>query len=194
MKHFHPGQYVSFTDLKGKSIGFFSIASAPADLPFIWLYARASLHCEEGQSLLLSNPSGQLVLDPNEVLTPYIFCAGGTGITPFLSITKSFPLYRNWNLVWSIVEERDRLMLNEISSETQKRFQIGLYPKEDDRYLFESILLNKLQSNSILAKYFLAGPMVFIEKVGAFLIEQGVNPKNIFSDLKKFVGPLQVPF
>lgn len=182
MKHFHAGQYLSFYTHENKLVGYFSIASAPKDLPFIWLYVRGPLHCQVGEELWISHPQGQMTIDEHAAQS-YILCAGGTGVAPFLSLARSHESYPRWKLYWSMVHAQDEAMLEHLPQSVRVRLQTYLYAEDSDNAMKEAILNNPPIES---VKYFLAGPMVFIEQIGQCLLDAHVPAHSIFSDLKKF--------
>lgn len=100
---FQPGQWVDFMAPPCDWIGGFSPASLPSELPNMTLAVKRSrhppsqwVHSEEskvGQSCQVQ-AGGTCVLDTASAIhqrQPVVFCAGGIGISPLLS------MYRYWN-------------------------------------------------------------------------------------------------
>jgi NAD(P)H-flavin reductase len=176
---FMPGQYQSFFGPDGRRLGPFSIASIPSNLPIISFCTRDRLPINPGSQIVFDSPSGSLLAqDQNK---NYVFCAGGTGMTPFLSLLKAYENRKNLNCYWSLKDLRDEVLLNyfNISQRVYKHHYLGPEDLDLKSYL-EQHIKNKM------SVFYLAGPFIFVDKLGTWLLDQGVPVENILSDMKKF--------
>lgn len=99
---FQAGQWLDVMAPPYKWIGGFSPASIPSDLPKITLAVKESsyapgkwIHSDESKEIgrtIQIQAGGTSVLDTTNIQTqPVVFCAGGIGISPILS------MYRQWS-------------------------------------------------------------------------------------------------
>lgn len=108
---FQPGQWVDFCVPPYTWIGGFSPASVPSELPRLTLAVKKSDHapsawvhssesCEIGRPVQVQ-VGGSSVLDKTKIhQQPVVFCAGGIGISPLLS------MYREWTEIQRQWEEK----------------------------------------------------------------------------------------
>lgn len=170
---FEPGQYLSWT-FSGERYGPFSIASAHGSLPVLTFYARHAFSAlKPGDTLELSEARGQMTAsDSNK---RYVLCAGGTGVTPFVSLwdanrTQNHDLH----LIWSMSESDDRLML------PQQDPRIVAHDYANDPPYTELLkpFLGCVQTN-----FYIAGPMPFVRLVAQWLLDHHVSAAEISSDM-----------
>ncbi|NBV28709.1 hypothetical protein EBR43_06750 [bacterium] len=175
---FLAGQYQSFYTETGDAFGPFSIASTPDQLPIMRFCTRHQLSLSLNTKVFFNPTKGHLVAADNT--KHYILCAGGTGITPFLSLLKS-ENKRSFSCYWSLknIDDQCLLELFEIKNVTKH------YYNDNDHYDLQPYLIKHLQESNCI--FYLAGPFVFVDKLGDWLIQQGISPSNIFSDMKKFI-------
>jgi NAD(P)H-flavin reductase len=98
----------------------------------------------------------------------------------FLSLLKS-DNNSSFSCYWSLKNIDDQCLLEhfQIKNVTQHHYH------DNDHLDLQPYLVKHLQeSNSI---FYLAGPFVFVEKLGDWLIQEGISPNKIFSDMKKFI-------
>lgn len=170
---FQAGQYVSFL-VDGKRHGPYSIASAPSALPVMTFYSRHPFTPSQPLSTLeLTGVKGEMTAPDREA--KYVFCAGGTGVTPFLSLRNALREQgRESLLLWSMTDLADRLMA-----------------PQEDRGLVVHDYLNDPPYTELLKPYlsdfryhfYVAGPMPFVRMVGQWLLSQQVDASRILSDM-----------
>jgi len=195
---FNPGQYAliaidtpelkeetrpfSFTSSKDDSIIEFTIKSYPEHNG-----VTARLHqLEPGSRLLISEPRRM-----DAYQGPGLFIAGGTGITPFLSILRGLSKTTEGRkeleqsfLLFSNRTERDIIAQKELNFVLGKRArfiitepELNAKPERINEELISGILK---QSNLSGKPAYLCGPPGFVEEAKKMLISQGVNEKEIF--------------
>lgn len=176
---FLAGQYQAIHTTNKEIIGPFSILTTPSDLPFVKYISRTALALSHGEHCTLSPATGAMTAT---TITPegqkYIMLAGGTGITPFISLINQ---HQNLNieLYWSIKSDSDKILINKYLSSIEQE-KIHFHQFEDDS-LEQYLKLVTLEQSAI---YYIAGPYVFVDKVGQFLIRERIQ--HLFSDMKKF--------
>lgn len=111
-----------------------------------------------------------------------VFIAGGTGITPFLSLFNhsQFAEYLNPKLYLGLRSSRYDIFENEIK-EVQRNhlnFKVNLFFEDVDGILD---IKNIFEENNDVP-YFISGPPVMIRNFKYFLLENGVLVKNIITD------------
>lgn len=188
---FQAGQYQSFTH-QDKTFGPFSILSTPKDLPYVKFLSRSAWDLNSSDILTLDPPLGQMTTDlkiafeqPTELeqeesstLAP-VLIAGGTGISPFISLIHWFDKV-SFELYWSYKNHDDLLILDQYLKTSKSTVTSVLYDQKSEGL---STFLPTLPIDP-QRTYYLAGPYIFVETIGKFLLSQGV--KKIFSDMKKF--------
>ncbi|MBM4222599.1 MAG: hypothetical protein FJ161_02185 [Gammaproteobacteria bacterium] len=181
---FYAGQYVSLYlhPHDPKPFATYSYATPPSDLPFVEFYLRHPIPSKIGQKIYFSPPKGAMTaLDYSK---EYILCAGGTGITPFLSLLKQYP-DRKLRLYWSMMDARDLLLMpKEMHRDT---VICTLFDNNSDSDLYKALEENKnLFSNE--TNFYLAGPIVFIDSLADFLIKKNLikGVSQLSSDLRVF--------
>jgi len=128
----------------------------------------------------LKLPYGNLFQQPhNKEKT--VFIAGGTGITPFLSLFKhvSFNQYVNpaiylgfRSINFNLYEEE----LNQITNTSKK--VTYFYQDKDGSIDIQTILAQ----NSVGSSFFISGPPAMIKSFKDFLLTNGVPPSNVLTD------------
>jgi ferredoxin-NADP reductase len=125
--HFQPGQWLDFRVPPYEWVGGFSPASLPSELPKVRLAVKRSLHppsqwvhSEESQQLgrpVQVQVGGNCVLDTARLETqPVVFCAGGIGISPLLS------MYRQWTQLLQGKDSPQASFLYSVSTEEELVF------------------------------------------------------------------------
>lgn len=103
LKMFKPGQWVDFVAKPNEWVGGFSIVSSPRDLPIVTLAIKKSDHPPATwiHNYLSVNDTveirvgGDCTLEEEQIhLRPYVFCAGGIGISPILSQYREYLFLR----------------------------------------------------------------------------------------------------
>jgi propane monooxygenase reductase subunit len=163
----------------------FSMQSSPDDESVKITYAvkgRFTKQMEEqlhvGSEIWLKLPYGDLFTkDHNKVNT--VFIAGGTGITPFLSLFKhsSFTEYSNPRIYLGFRSESYNIYLKELIS--VKLCDPKFYYEDIDGLLDIDKIFSE---NGINNDYFISGPPVMIKFFKEKLITQGVPGIQILTD------------
>ena len=145
-----------------------------------------------GDSLFTSIPQGRFVLDPETRSgTPLFLFAGGSGITPIISLLKSALhttkrpitlLYANQNRDSVIYgDELDRL-----ADAHSDRVDLHYHFDSDGGYVDRAAIVGRLHHRDI-AEFYICGPEPFMELVERTLNESGVHEELIY--IERFVSP-----
>jgi len=172
----------------------FSMQSSPGEEYIRVTYAakgqftkRMQKELEVGSTVTLKLPYGDLFSqDHNKENT--VFIAGGTGITPYLSLftDASFKDYINpkiylgfrseaYNLYQAELESMYKIRKNSADS---SEFVKLVYEDKDGMLDIEKIL-NENDSNS---SFFISGPPIMIKNFKQALISKGIPESNILTD------------
>ena len=203
---YNPGQYATFllTDSLGTFRRSYSIASDPGDLKKLQfciqierdgraaeIFRSATL----GSQLTLSTAEGRFeVKDPSK---PLVFIAGGSGIAPLKSFLHSLlPVSKSGQsgppllLIYGCHSVRAIPFVEEIRNwdgQFTNRFK-AYFASENgqDPQIFSGNALGLLQQlRDQLPKgadYYLCGPPAMLSALRAFLADEGVSEKQIFTD------------
>lgn len=165
----------------------FVLVSTPSQLPEIKYISRHPLEMELGTVIKLGSPQGHMTKEKlqcwererSETLEP-ILIAGGTGISPFMSLAQD-SCQRKSCLYWSYRHEEDqRLIQRYLPSKSSIRIH-------QHRYHGQAHELEEFKQSLVIdtqRPYFLAGPYNFVQLIGDYLLSQGIT--MIESDMKKF--------
>ncbi|MGB4415282.1 MAG: FAD-dependent oxidoreductase [Paludibacter sp.] len=172
----------------------FSMQSAPYEEVIRITYAakgqftnRMKQLLEVGKVVTLKLPYGDLFSQKHNK-TNTVFIAGGTGITPYLSLftDESFKEYVNpkiylgfrsqaYNLYQAELDKMYKIRENSLNS---SEFVKLVYEDKDGILDIEKIL-NENTSNS---SFFISGPPVMIKNFKQTLINKGVPEQNVLTD------------
>lgn len=177
---FRPGQWVDFRVPSMKWIGGFSISSCPSSLPRVQIAVKVSSHApamwvthdsREGDCVEIQ-VGGDCVL--HSVREPAVFCAGGIGISPLLSMYRQHAQERDTNhrrsaFYYSVSTEEELVYANDIialselhNDEVTMTLTKQLNwenPLERVRCLTGRKLASFLEENlSATTRYYLCGP------------------------------------
>lgn len=128
----------------------------------------------------LKLPYGDLFLRSHNKINT-VFIAGGTGITPFLSLFahKSFTDYINPNIYLGFRSKSLNIYEAELNHSSDLASKISFYYDDiNGRLDIKKIRLE----NGSFCDYFISGPVEMIEKFKSYLIETGVRGENIITD------------
>jgi len=167
----------------------FSMQSAP-DQPNIKItYAvkgkftsRMEKQLHPGSEITVKLPFGDLFSKPHSKENT-VFIAGGTGITPFLSLfnNSSFIEYSNPILYAGFRNHWTNLYYTELEIaqkiNTQFRF-IPVYQDEDGILNIRKIH----ETCDLLSSFFISGPPKMIKSFRNFLLENGVSESHVLTD------------
>ena len=133
-----------------------------------------------GSEVWLKLPYGDLFTQPHNK-TNTIFIAGGTGITPFLSLFthESFNEYINPRIYLGFRSKEYNIYQAEIDHSCNPQKSVKSYYEDKDGIIdIQSIT----SENSINSNYFISGPPAMIKAFKRALIEKGVPPANVLTD------------
>ncbi len=190
---YHPGQFLHLAIDSYDGTGqwpesrCFSIRSSPNDNTLEITYSVKGRFTNQMEQLLhmgsevwLKLPYGNLFTqDHNKTNT--VFIAGGTGITPFLSLFthSSFNEYKNPKFYFGFRSKEYNIYNEELSRLCNSSKCITYFYEDIDGVIdIKSIL----KENSISQDYFLSGPPQMIDAFKKFLITNGLPESQIFSD------------
>lgn len=192
---FRPGQFLHLTldeynpSLQWPESRCFSIQNSPSS-DFIKITfsvkgrftQRMAKELHTGKEVWLKLPYGEF-LHRCPSVTNSVFIAGGTGITPFLSLftAQSFSTLKNPILFLGLREEKYHIYREEVN--VAKKININLvvnivYENTDGMLNIESIYKN--YRNGFV--YFLSGPQQMLTNFKEYLHNTGLNVDNIITD------------
>ncbi len=145
-----------------------------------------------GDKLMASVPEGRFVLDPGtRSSTPLFLFAGGSGITPIISILKS-ALTTTKRSIMMLYANRDidsviyRDELDRLQAEHLDRFDLHYHFDSDAGYL-DAGRIRSLLHHEDVAESYICGPEPFMELVEQTLDEAGVHEELVY--IERFVSP-----
>lgn len=167
----------------------FSMQSSPVDEYLKMTYAikgefttKMAKELKPGRKVSIKMPYGELFIQKHSKENT-VFIAGGTGITPFLSLftDSSFSNYKNPRLYFGIKHEKHNLYQSALDASCRINPTFLFRIIEENKKGFLDIdRIHKKNGNS--TDYFLSGPPVMIDVFKTFLVKQGVPPDHVFSD------------
>ena len=167
----------------------FSMQSSPADEFIKITFAvkgsftkRMETYLQPNAEVTLKLPYGDLFTQPHSK-SNNVFIAGGTGITPFLSLFThtSFGLYDKPLLFAGFRNQQMNLYAKELSKAKEINPSLewqAVYEDTDGRLNIEDIL-NQCGAEST---FFISGPPIMIKSFKEFLLHTGVNQNNVLTD------------
>ncbi len=193
---FKPGQFcylkVNSEMIKGKEHPF-TISSAPEQQllsftikqlgDFTRDLSQFSSHCE----VTIDGPYGKFTPECNA--SPYLFVAAGIGITPFLSILKSWGKNKfstPVTLLWSVSNEKEFVELEFLKKlqEQQPQFELKLFvTREPDTQYHKG----RITESDTLKSYgdrevYLCGPSSFMKSITEKMKGEGVKNSQFHSE------------
>ena len=203
---FKPGQFLNINIEVNGNIErrAYSISSSPTEKTYIMLtikredYSDLSVKKEKSVSIKLSQlnqgdlieakgPFGIFTLD--EKYDTFYFIAGGTGITPFRSISKYIldkKLDKQITLIYSCRTEGDILFNKELTklSQENKNFKFIPTTTRDENYKGHKGRINDqfLKEHVKEIKdgiFYICGPKLFVEAVAQIILNIGVEKSRI---------------
>ncbi|NQU32571.1 MAG: FAD-dependent oxidoreductase [Bacteroidetes bacterium] len=191
---YKPGQFLHLAiDEEYDGIGqwpesrCFSMQSNPDDSNIKITYAVKGNYTRQmeeqlkvGSKVWLKLPYGDLFTRPHSKKNT-VFIAGGTGITPFLSLftNESFNEYINPQIYLGFRTKEYNVYNNELSHLRNSSKLIKLYFEDTESIIDIQDIFDK---NGSLNNYFISGPPEMIKIFKQTLIEKGVPSFNILSD------------
>jgi 3-ketosteroid 9alpha-monooxygenase subunit B len=150
-------------------------------------------HWKPGDKAIASVPEGRFVLDPEtRSTTPLFLFAGGSGITPIISLLKSALLTtkRPVTVLYAnrgpdSVVYRDELA--ELAARHPDRFTLHHHVDSERGYLDASGVRAILHHTDI-AEFYVCGPEPFMELIERTLADEGVHEELVY--VERFVSPV----
>lgn len=133
-----------------------------------------------GSEVWLKLPYGDLFTQSHSK-TNTVFIAGGTGITPFLSLFthESFNEYLNPKIYLGFRTNAYNIYNDELSRSCNPSKFVKLFNEDKDGVINIQSIANE---NSIESNYFISGPPAMIKKFKSKLIKNGVSERNVLTD------------
>lgn len=155
-----------------------------------WLNDRL----REGDTVSVLPPEGRFVLGASSRQSPIYLFAGGSGITPVISIAKTAlaTTNRRVHLLYANRDDRSIIFASELEA-LEKRYpgRMSLAHRLDDvhGYVDAGAVRRVLSSTDVEA--FLCGPAPFMSTVEKALFEAGVAPERVH--FERFISPSDAP-
>ncbi len=165
----------------------FSVQSSPNEVLIRITYAvkgqftnLMKQELKPGKQVTLKLPYGDLFSQPhNKVNT--VFIAGGTGITPFLSLFthESFNEYANPHIYLGFRSEKYNIYNEELNRSCNLSKNVKLIYEDVDGILD---INNIFSENGTKCDYFISGPPLMIKAFKHALIAKGVSSTQVLTD------------
>ena len=198
---FEPGQFVDLEIPDASIMRAYSLSNTPnweGRLEFLirlqpnGKFSEFLQKTAVGQHLLVHAPSGAFVIN-KQSLNPRCFIAGGTGLSPFLSIlqrTAEWAEDHPTHLFFGVNNEAEMLCQEELTklqqSLPQLTVEICVWKPEDDWKGFVGTPVDAFKSylkkNGAEKDVYLCGPPVLVEASMNAALEAGVNKEHIYSE------------
>lgn len=165
----------------------FSMQSDPAEDVIRITYAVKGNFTQEmekvlkvGREVWLKLPFGELFTQPHNK-TNTVFIAGGTGVTPYLSLFthESFREYVNPKIYLGYKNEDFYIYQKELAAIKNDNAQITIFYENKDGVI-DIVKIHEQNGND--SNYFISGPPVMIKIFKNKLIELGVPRENVLTD------------
>ena len=207
-----PGQYITIRlNINGQTVNrAYSLCSSPHSDNSLTIGVKQTEHglvstyinkyLQVGDSVELMPPNGNFKVDINSsAITSYVLIAGGSGITPLLSITKSvlqqqldakiLLIYGNRDTS-SIMFFEDLELLKDTYSDRFTLIDILEYTDGDNKGILSLELLSTLLTDSFLSSchYYLCGPQQVMNNAEAVLHAQNIESSYIHREY--FTAPI----
>jgi len=141
---------------------------------------RMKNELHEGNEVWLKLPYGDIFQRGHDK-SNCVFIAGGTGVTPFLSLFNSseFNNYINPKVYLGFRAKAYNIYENEIRAIRNNSCSTSVFYEDVNGILkIESIF----EENGIDSTYFISGPPLMIKNFKKFFIDSGVLEKNVITD------------
>lgn len=165
----------------------FSMQSDPAEDVIRITYAVKGNFTQEmektltvGREVWLKLPFGELFTQPHNK-TNTVFIAGGTGVTPYLSLFthESFRDYVNPKIYLGYKNEDYYIYQKELAALKNDNAQITIFYENKDGVI-DIVKIHEQNGND--SNYFISGPPAMIKIFKNKLIELGVPKENVLTD------------
>lgn len=133
-----------------------------------------------GSEVWLKLPYGDLFQQPHSKENT-VFIAGGTGVTPYLSLFNhiSFEVYNNPKAYLGFRSKAYNIYANELDNSCNPNFFVKLVYQDTDGILDIDKIFDE---NSTTSCYFISGPPIMIKTFKHKLIAHGVPEANVLTD------------
>ena len=191
---YDPGQFLHIAiDEEYDGIGqwpesrCFSMQSDPAEEIIRITYAVKGNFTQEmektlkvGREVWLKLPFGELFTQPHNKNNT-VFIAGGTGVTPFLSLFthETFRDYQNPKIYLGYKNEDYYIYQKEFAAIKNDNAQITIFYENKDGVI-DIVKIHEQNGNE--SNYFISGPPVMIKVFKNKLVELGVPTENVLTD------------
>lgn len=191
---YHPGQFLHIAideDYDGSSqwpdSRCFSMQSNPSEETIKITYAvkgeftrQMEQTLKVGSEVWLKLPYGDLFQQPHNK-TNTVFIAGGTGITPFLSLFthESFNEYINPKIYLGFRSKDYNIYDTELDNSCNPQKSVKLYYEDKDGILDINSIA---EDNGCNSNYFISGPPAMIKAFKNCLIEKSIPVSNVLTD------------
>ncbi|HEY5535098.1 MAG TPA: FAD-dependent oxidoreductase [Ignavibacteria bacterium] len=147
---------------------------------------RMANELDKGKEVWLKLPYGELFTQPHNKANT-VFIAGGTGITPYLSLFthESFNEYTNPHIYlgfrseeYNIYKDELRGIRNNSCNSSETKFVKFVFEDTDGIIDIQSIF----NENSTNSDYFISGPPLMIKSFRNFLLSKGLEGNKIRTD------------
>jgi 3-ketosteroid 9alpha-monooxygenase subunit B len=145
-----------------------------------------------GDSIMASVPEGRFVLDPEtRAGAPLFLFAGGSGITPIISLLKSaLTITKRPITVLCANQDRDTVIYGEelerLAAEHSDRLVVHHHFDTEGGYLAPAQVRALLRHTDI-SEFYICGPEAFMELIERTLSEAGVHEELVY--VERFVSP-----
>lgn len=191
---YHPGQFLHIgldTDYDGSGqwpeSRCFSMQSNPKEETIRITYSVKGTFTKQmekelrtGANVWLKLPYGDLFTQPHNK-TNTVFIAGGTGITPFLSLFthESFNEYINPKIYLGFRTKEFNIYQKELDRACNSSKFVKFFYEDTDGLIDIELIYNENGSNS---NYFISGPPAMIKAFKHELVNKGTSASNILTD------------
>jgi len=133
-----------------------------------------------GSEVWLKLPYGELFQQPHEKINT-VFIAGGTGLTPYLSLFlhETFKEYINPKIYLGFRSKKYNIFENELTELEKNNSNVNYFFQDIDGVIdIEQIY----KDNGSDSNYFISGPPIMITSFRAYLLDKGISFNNILTD------------
>ncbi len=135
-----------------------------------------------GDQVKISEPYGWFRPGQNNGSHPFIFVATGTGISPFLSYTRSYPEHPPQKILYGVRKFEDAVGYDYLQSICPIELSVSQEKKKNFHYGRVTDLVPHLPVTPE-THFYLCGLDVMIEEVSEWLIAKGVRQANIHREV-----------
>ncbi len=200
---YQSGQYLTF-EIPWGSFSIqrsYSLCSAPesGELPTVTVKrvanGRASNwfndHIKAGMGVMVASPAGRFVLGQDDDAA-LVFAAGGSGITPIISIIKTVlqATSRNVLLIYANRDQASVIFYNQLAALVKRypdRFTCHHHLDSEGIYLDAEKIVDFIGGRWD-ADFYICGPQAYMDLVENTLYCQGVKRSKIF--IERFASPI----